>query len=390
MLQLQTKNADICRLSILLVKYGVKANVTDDIITIDGNITDELLENLCSNITISAVSNYEIKKIESVSENAELIQSKSDTKVAEQYPIYEENGIKKIRKDYELLFPTVKRGQIYYCDLEPVVGNELGKARRPVVVLQCDKINNVYSKTVVLICTTVNKYITSDYVLQLSPETIVDYEDSSFSRNDHVKVAQIKTAEIRTIDNIRLREYAGTIKPEIMKEMEEKLEFSLGLESRIQYVDKIVEKIVYRDNPVPEKPKKEAKLPPERRDVNMTQVQILSLVDINELLNISQENAPYKIKVEKIIKLFGFDLERNGVQYLVEAIKISPKDNYFNLETLAKLISKETKVEVEEIKRLIVARVKETLHFKKAPTIDFIRLINAFVKQEDKDYETDI
>ena len=42
----------------------------------------------------------------------------------------------------------VKRGEIYYADLEPVVGNETGKTR-PVLVIQND-IGNVYSSTTIV------------------------------------------------------------------------------------------------------------------------------------------------------------------------------------------------------------------------------------------------
>lgn len=124
-------------------------------------------------------------------------------------------------------------------------------------------------------------------------------------------------------------------------------------------------------------------LPRERKDVNMTQVQLLSFVDINELLKISQTNSNNEIKTQKILELFGFDFKRNGVQYLLKAIIASSKDAYFNIETLSESVSLSECVDKEEIKRLIVARVKERFGFRKAPTIDFIRLVsNLLVKQE--------
>ena len=51
-------------------------------------------------------------------------------------------------------------------------------------------------------------------------------------------------------------------------------------------------------------------------DLNMVQIQLLSRVDISELFKIAQVRASDKIKAENIIKLFGFDMQRNGVQYL--------------------------------------------------------------------------
>jgi len=86
-----------------------------------------------------------------------------------------------------------------------------------------------------------------------------------------------------------------------------------------------------------------------------------------------------------MLKLFGFNLERNGVQYLRQAIIYSVKYLYFNIETLSQEVSRKTGIHKEEVIRLIVARVKERFGFKKAPTIDFIRLINSFLlKQEEE------
>lgn len=79
--------------------------------------------------------------------------------------------------------------------------------------------------------------------------------------------------------------------------------------------------------------------------------------------------------------MFGFDFKKNGVQYLVKAIIASPKDAYFNLETLSESVSRTESIDKEEVKRLIVARVKETFSFRKAPTIHFIRLVNFLLKQ---------
>lgn len=57
------------------------------------------------------------------------------------------------------------------------------------------------------------------------------------------------------------------------------------------------------------------------------------------------------------------------------------------LETLSDIVSKEENDDKDEIKRLIVARVKENFGFRKAPTIDFIRLINNFLSKQEDNYE---
>ena len=117
----------------------------------------------------------------------------------------------------------------------------------------------------------------------------------------------------------------------------------------------------------------------QRRDINMAQVKLLSLVDINELISISQRDISDEEKIRTILKLFGFDLNQVGIQYLQEAIISSPKDTYFNLETLSEKVSKKVNVKKEEITRLIVARVKEKFNLKNTSTIDFIRLVNSFL-----------
>ena len=131
----------------------------------------------------------------------------------------------------------------------------------------------------------------------------------------------------------------------------------------------------------------ETKASKKRKDVNMTQVQLLSFVDIKELMRISQSTSTDEVKAQKILDLFGFDFKRNGVQYLLKAIIASPKNAYFNLETLSETVSRTEGIDKEEIKRLIVARVKETFGFRKAPTIDFIRLVNNFLVKQEVSYE---
>lgn len=84
------------------------------------------------------------------------------------------------------------------------------------------------------------------------------------------------------------------------------------------------------------------------------------------------------IKAQRILELFGFNFKRNGVLYLLKAIIASPKYLYFNLETLSESVSKTEGIDKEEVKRLIIARIKETFGFRKAPTVDFIRLVNNF------------
>ena len=86
-------------------------------------------------------------------------------------------------------------------------------------------------------------------------------------------------------------------------------------------------------------------------------------------------------KVNILLELFGFDASRRGVDFLNQAIFASLRCQYYNLETLSNLVNKNnSSVPPAEIQRLIVARVKENFKMKKAPTSDFIRLINNLIK----------
>ena len=58
MLQIQTKSIDIWRISKLLVKYNIKASITDSAITLEGDISEDLLSKLCNEINIIKVQNF--------------------------------------------------------------------------------------------------------------------------------------------------------------------------------------------------------------------------------------------------------------------------------------------------------------------------------------------
>jgi hypothetical protein len=189
----------------------------------------------------------------------------------------------------------------------------------------------------------------------------------------------IKIEQIRAVDKTRLRKYLGTLKPELMSKIIEKINETICLDQDSNNEDYKTVYISRKKQPARK-----------RKDLNMVQIQLLSLVDIKKLIEISESSFEDEIKVEKILELFGFNLAQKGVKLLAKAILSSPKDDYFNLETLSGIVSQDEVISREETKRLVVARVKETLGFSKAPTIDFIRLINAFLakQEENKDEET--
>lgn len=111
----------------------------------------------------------------------------------------------------------VKRGDIYYADLSPVVGSEQGGVR-PVLIIQND-IGNKYSPTVIATA------ITSQINKAKMPTHIeLDANEYGLSK-DSVVLAE----QIRTIDKKRLKEKIGHLDEKLMTRVNEALEISFGL-----------------------------------------------------------------------------------------------------------------------------------------------------------------
>lgn len=112
---------------------------------------------------------------------------------------------------------VVKRGDIYYADLSPVIGSEQGGVR-PVLVVQND-IGNRYSPTIIVTA------ITSQINKAKLP-THVEIEASEYGLT---KDSVILLEQIRTIDKKRLEEKIGHLDDEMMMKVNEALYISLGL-----------------------------------------------------------------------------------------------------------------------------------------------------------------
>lgn len=112
---------------------------------------------------------------------------------------------------------TVKRGEIYYADLSPVVGSEQGGVR-PVLIVQND-VGNKFSPTVIAAAITSQKEKTKlpTHIELLSP-------DCGLSRDSVVLLEQI-----RTIDKKRLKERMGRLDDSSMTQVNEALGISFGL-----------------------------------------------------------------------------------------------------------------------------------------------------------------
>ena len=111
----------------------------------------------------------------------------------------------------------VKRGDIYYADLSPVVGSEQGGVR-PVLIVQND-VGNKYSPTVIAAA------ITSRCDKNNLPTHIeVDAHECGLAKDSVVLLEQV-----RTIDKQRLRERMGSLDSDDMGKVNRALNVSFGL-----------------------------------------------------------------------------------------------------------------------------------------------------------------
>ena len=114
---------------------------------------------------------------------------------------------------------VVKRGDIYYADLSPVVGSEQGGVR-PVLIIQNDT-GNRYSPTVIAAA------ITSQTGKARLP-THIDLpvaEPQGLSRDSVVLLEQV-----RTLDKRRLREHMGHVDERMMEKIDTAIAVSFGLQ----------------------------------------------------------------------------------------------------------------------------------------------------------------
>ncbi len=110
----------------------------------------------------------------------------------------------------------IKRGELYYADLSPVVGSEQGGIR-PILIVQND-IGNKYSPTVIAAAVTskINK-------AKLPTHIELTATDFGLARDSVVLLEQI-----RTLDKRRLKERIGELSPTFMRKVDAALLISLG------------------------------------------------------------------------------------------------------------------------------------------------------------------
>ena len=111
---------------------------------------------------------------------------------------------------------TVKRGELYYADLSPVVGSEQGGVR-PILVVQ-NNVGNRYSPTIIAAA------ITS----QLGKAKLPTHSTLPAGEFGLPKDSVVLLEQIRTLDKRRLKEKIGELPLNLMSRVNEALLISLG------------------------------------------------------------------------------------------------------------------------------------------------------------------
>ena len=113
----------------------------------------------------------------------------------------------------------IKRGDIYYADLRPVVGSEQGGVR-PVLVIQND-IGNRHSPTV--ICAAITS--------KMNKAKLPTHVELDTRRCNMVKDSVILLEQLRTIDKQRLKEKICHIDSDLLERVNQALKISLVLDT---------------------------------------------------------------------------------------------------------------------------------------------------------------
>ena len=111
----------------------------------------------------------------------------------------------------------VKRGDIFYADLSPVIGSEQGGVR-PILIIQND-VGNRHSPTV--ICAAITS--------RMNKAKLPTHVELDAGKYQIVKNSVVLLEQIRTIDKQRLLDHVCHLDKEIMKKIDEALKISFSL-----------------------------------------------------------------------------------------------------------------------------------------------------------------
>ena len=112
---------------------------------------------------------------------------------------------------------AIKRGDVFFADLSPVVGSEQG-GTRPVLVIQND-IGNRFSPTVIVAAITA----------QIQKAKLPTHVEIDAARHGFERDSVILLEQIRTLDKSRLTDKITHLDHDVMRKVDEALEVSFGL-----------------------------------------------------------------------------------------------------------------------------------------------------------------
>lgn len=110
----------------------------------------------------------------------------------------------------------IKRGQIYYADLSPVVGSEQG-GYRPVLIIQNDMGNRYSPTTIAAVITTRKTKANLPTHIWLNNECGLPKE------------SMVECEQVRTLDKKRLKSFMGQVSEEVLAEIDKGLKISFAL-----------------------------------------------------------------------------------------------------------------------------------------------------------------
>lgn len=111
----------------------------------------------------------------------------------------------------------IKRGDVFYAELDPVIGSEQGGVR-PVLIVQND-VGNKYSPTI--ICAAITS--------QINKAKLPTHIEIDCTKYTLVKDSVVLLEQVRTVDKVRLREKIGHLDESFMSRVDRALRVSFGL-----------------------------------------------------------------------------------------------------------------------------------------------------------------
>lgn len=121
---------------------------------------------------------------------------------------------------------NIKRGDIYYADLSPVIGSEQSGIR-PILIIQND-IGNKFSPTIIGVP------ITSKAKVDMPTHIAIEGNKYGLEKDSIILAEQI-----RTLDKSRLKDKVGRLDKKVLNEVKRAIEISCGLRSRLKFEEYI-------------------------------------------------------------------------------------------------------------------------------------------------------